>query len=78
MNTTTVRVDRATHARLVEMSTASGSSLMETMREAAEALQRIRFGARVQLELAELRERPSDWDAYVAEAASTEVADGID
>ena len=77
MNTTTVRVDRATHARLLEMSTASGCSLMETMREAAEALQRLRFGAQVQAELAELRERPGDWAAYAAEAASTEVADGI-
>ena len=37
MVTTTVRIDSATHARLMELSEASGATLIDTIREAAEA-----------------------------------------
>ena len=77
MNTTTIRVDRDTHARLVEMSRSSGDSLTETVRQAAEALRRAQFGLRVQQQYAELRSDPDAWADYLAEAESTHVADGI-
>jgi predicted transcriptional regulator len=77
MATTTVRVDSDTHARLLEMSTASGASLIETVREAAEALRRQRFARQVTAELNELRADPDAWTDYVAEADRTSVTDGI-
>ncbi len=78
MHTTTIRVDTATHARLVELSRDSGSSLVETVREATDALQRRRFARRVAEELANLRRDPVAWHAYLAEAEATSVPDGID
>ena len=68
---------RGTHAQLVEMSRSSGDSLTETVRPAAEALRRARFGLRVQQQYAELRSDPDAWAEYLAEAESTHVADGI-
>jgi hypothetical protein len=75
--TTTVRVDARTHAKLLELSEANGSSLIETVRDAAEALRRQRFAHQVAEELSALREDRSAWADYVAEADSTAVADGI-
>ena len=77
MNTTTIRVDRDTHARLLKISNESGDSLTKTVRDAAEALQRLRFGLRVQGELAALREDPEAWIGYLKEAEKSSVADGI-
>lgn len=78
MSTTTIRVDSATHARLLEMSKASGASLIDTVRDAAEALRRLRFAQQVIDELAALREDPEAWAAYLAEGEATAVTDGID
>lgn len=78
MATTTIRVDTETHARLVELSQSTGSSLMATVREAAEALRRQRFAHEVATELAQLREDPEAWSAYLAEADGTSVTDGLD
>ena len=50
MGTTTVRIDRETHARLVRMSELAGVSLGAIIREAAEALSRQRFALRVAAE----------------------------
>ena len=77
MQTTTIRVDRETHARLLELSEATGETLTKTVRDAAEALQRLRFGLRVQEELAVLKSDPAAWDDYLAQAETTSVADGI-
>ncbi len=77
MATTTIRVDTDTHAKLLEISTASGSSLVETVREAADILHRQRFAVNVAKELAALRDDPVAWNDYVAEAAKTCVSDGI-
>ncbi len=77
MSTTTIRVDTETHARLVELSKSTGDSLIDTVREAAEALRRQRFAYQVASELAELRDSPEAWSAYLAEADSTSVADGL-
>ena len=77
MGTTTIRVDTDTHARLVELSRASGSSLIDTVRDAAEALRRQRFAHRVAEELNDLRKDADSWRAYLREAESTSVADGV-
>lgn len=77
MSSTTIRIDSETHARLLELSEAAGSSLIETVREATEALRRQRFAHQVAIEIAELRNDPEAWSAYLAEADSTSVADGI-
>ena len=77
MATTTIRVDSETHARLQELSTASGASLIDTVRDAAEALRRQRFGAMVAAELAALEADPVAWAGYLAEADTTTVTDGL-
>jgi predicted DNA-binding protein len=78
METTTIRVDTETHARLQALSKESGRSLIETVRDAAEALGRQRFAHQVAAELAELRANADDWKAYLAEADATSVPDGVD
>ena len=78
MSTTTIRVDRDTHARLVQLSEETGDSLTDTVRQAAEALSRVRFGLRVQEEYAALRSDPGAWADYLAEAESSCVTDGLD
>lgn len=77
MDTTTIRVDKQTHARLVELSKAGQASLIETVREAAEALRRQRFARQVADEFAALREDSEAWSAYLAEEKETSAADGI-
>ena len=78
MSTTTVRIDRETHARLVRMSKLAGVSLGATIRDATEALRRQRFAHRVVAEVAELRNDRSAWSSYLEEAESTSVVDGLD
>jgi hypothetical protein len=77
MGTTTIRIDTDTHARLVELSDAAGASLIETVRDATEALRRQRFARRVAAELAELRRDSAAWASYLADAEGTSVTDGI-
>jgi Tfp pilus assembly protein PilV len=75
--TTTIRVDTETHAKLLELGSSSGSSLMDTVRDAAEALRRQRFAQQVTGQLDGLHENPSAWAEYLAAAESTTVADGV-
>lgn len=77
MPTTTIRVDAETHARLVELSKASGATLIETVSQAAEALHRERFARTVVGELAAMRSHKEAWDAYLAESDATSVSDGL-
>jgi len=77
MGTTTIRVDTETHARLLELGRETGTSLIDTVRDAAEALRRQRFALDVAAELAELRSDPEAWQAYLAEADSTSATDAI-
>ena len=77
MDTTTIRVDTDTHARLLELSKATGSSLVQTVRDATEALRRQRFAEQVTEEMTALRSDPRAWADYVADAESTSVPDGI-
>jgi hypothetical protein len=75
--TTTIRVDTATHAKLIDLTKATGASLMETVRDAAEALRRQRFAQQVQREISDLRGDESGWADYMADAETTSVADGL-
>jgi hypothetical protein len=59
------------------MSRASGASLVETVRDAAEALRRSRFADQVTSELEELRRDPEAWESYLADADTTSVNDGV-
>lgn len=77
MSTTTIRIDSDTHARLVELSSAAGASLIDTVRDATEALRRQRFAHRVAEELAELRRDREAWASYLADAEAPSVADGV-
>ncbi len=77
MPTTTIRVDTDTHARLQELSTAAGASLIDTVRDATEALRRQRFGATVAAEFAALEADPNAWTDYLADADATTVIDGL-
>lgn len=75
--TTTIRIDTDTHAQLVALSRKSGSSLIATVRAAAEALRRQQFGEQVAREIDELQRDPAAWEEYLAEGESTSVADGV-
>jgi hypothetical protein len=66
--TTTVRVDERTHALLLDISRATGAPLIDTLRDAAEALRRQRFAQQVAGELSVLRRDPAAWEDYVADA----------
>ncbi len=77
MSTTTIRVDRETHAKLLELASLADASIMDTVRAAAEALSRQRFADRVVGEMAGLKRDEQAWADYLAEARSTEVSDGI-
>lgn len=77
MRTTTIRVDAATHAQLVELSRARGKTLIDTVSDAAEALRREGFAGQVSAELARLRTDPGRWSSYLADAESSSVTDGI-
>ena len=77
MASTTIRVDSDTHAKLLELSTRGGATLMDTVRDAAEALRRLRFAGQVASELEALRSNEAAWSEYIAEAQSTDVTDGI-
>jgi Tfp pilus assembly protein PilV len=77
MPTTTIRVDSETHARLVALSKTTGDSLIDTVRDAAEALRRQRFARQAAADVTALRARPDEWADYLAEAEATFVTDGI-
>lgn len=77
MATTTIRIDRETHARLVELSEQRGESLLGTVRDAAEALSRQQFAVEVNRQIRELRADPEAWAGYIADSESTTVTDGL-
>ena len=66
--TTTIRVDRETHRRLVAISRASDRPLIYVLRDAADALERSRFASLVTSQLDALRENPAHWASYSADA----------
>ena len=77
-STTTIRIDGDTHAQLLELSRAADDTLVDTVRAAAEALRRQRFGHQVGHELDALSQDSTAWADYVGDAEVTAVRDGID
>lgn len=75
-STTTIRVDRETHAALLEMSSAAGRSLMETIKDATEALRRQEFADQVRSEFEAMS--AEDHESYRAEIDRYPVGDGLD
>ncbi len=74
--TTTIRVERSVHERLLRISRASGRQLVEVIGQATEALERAQFAETVRTELDALRSDPKAWATYVAEF-DLSVSDGI-
>ncbi len=77
MATTTIRVDTDTHTRLLELSEATGATLIDTVREATEALRRQRFANQAASEMSALRDDHAAWNDYLTEAGTSAVADGV-
>lgn len=77
MPSTTVRVDRATHAKFAAIAAASGKPMIEVLRRAADALEQVQFARTVATELDDLRADHDSWAAYVGESESTHVTDGL-
>jgi len=76
-DTTSVRVDLETHAKLTQLAAAGGTSLMVAVRDAAEALRRQQFAEQVAAEFEALRSDPAAWEDYETEMEATSVRDGL-
>jgi predicted transcriptional regulator len=66
-STTTIRVDKAVHERLLQIGRESGRQLVDVLSDATEALERAHFANKIRIEMDALRSDPESWDAYVAE-----------
>jgi predicted DNA-binding protein len=66
--TTTIRIDREVHRRLVVLSQQTGRQLIDVVRDATEALERAQFAASVANDLERLRQDPQAWADYVGDA----------
>ena len=74
--TTTIRIDRDVHQRLLALSRESGRQLMDVVRDAADALERAKFAHLVAKEFDLLRSDIHAWNAYLGEAELA-VDDGV-
>ena len=76
-DSTTIRVDRDTHQRLLTISTQQGFSLMEILRRATDALDRELFVGEARSQIEKLKADPQAWADYLSESSLTEVSDGV-
>lgn len=76
-DSTTIRVDRDTHQRLLAFSQQQGLSLIEVLRRATDALDRELFVGEARAQIEKLKADPQAWADYLRESLLTEVADGI-
>ncbi len=77
MAQTTIRVDTEMCDRLALMGREVGATIGETVRDAAEALWKMRFARESMMQLQVLRQDREAWADYLAEADLIYVADGI-
>ncbi len=68
MTTTTVRISRESHSRLVALSEQTGQPLTSTVEDAIEALITQRFALETVRQLDDLRAEPAAWAAYLADS----------
>jgi hypothetical protein len=66
-DSTTIRVSRATHQKLLELSESDGKPLGSVLEDALEALINARFAERVSREYEALAADPVEWAAYLKE-----------
>ena len=76
-DSTTIRVDRDTHQRLLAISTQQGFSLMEILRRATDALDRELFVGEARSQIEKLKADPQAWADYLRDSSLTEVSDGV-
>ena len=76
-DSTTIRVDRDTHRRLLDLSQSSDLSLMEVLRRATAALEQQLFVAEAKSQMQRLRADPQAWVDYLRDSSLTEVSDGV-
>jgi hypothetical protein len=77
-DSTTIRVDRDTHRRLLDLSQSADLSLMEVLRRATAALEQQLFVAEAKSQMQRLRADPQAWTDYLRDSSLTEVPDGVD
>jgi predicted transcriptional regulator len=77
-DSTTIRVDRDTHRRLLDLSQSADLSLMEVLRRATAALEQQLFVAEAKSQMQRLRADPQAWVDYLRDSSLTEVSDGAD
>jgi predicted transcriptional regulator len=75
-DSTTIRVDRDTHRRLLDLSQSADLSLMEVLRRATAALEQQLFVAEAKSQMQRLRADPQAWVDYLRDSSLTEVSDG--
>jgi predicted transcriptional regulator len=76
-DSTTIRVDRDTHRRLLDLSQSADLSLMEVLRRATAALEQQIFVAEAKSQMQRLRSDPQAWADYLRDSSLTEVSDGV-
>lgn len=64
---TTIRIDRSVHERLTRLARQTGRPLNDTVAEAATALERSLFAARLAAEYADMDGDPRAWQEYLAD-----------
>jgi hypothetical protein len=74
--TTTIRVSREVHERLLRIGRDRGQQLVDVISDAADALERRQFAEVVRAEMDVLRSDPAAWAAYTADFELA-AADGI-
>jgi hypothetical protein len=76
MSTTTIRVEKSVHERLLLIGRESDRALVDVIADATEALERARFAENVRTEMDRLRANPVAWKSYVLEFGAA-VSDGL-
>lgn len=64
---TTIRVDRDTHGRLMKISEETGTSIVDLVRESVRAFEHNLFAERLVAQLDAMRQDPDEWESYVEE-----------
>ena len=76
-DSTTIRVDRNTHQRLLAISQQQGQSLMDILRRATDAIDRELFVGQARAQIEKLKADPQAWADYLRDSSLTEVSDGV-
>lgn len=64
---TTIRVDRDTHGRLMKISEDTGTAIIDLVRESVREYEHKLFADRLVAQLGAMRQDPEEWQSYVEE-----------